>query len=144
MSADPLPRGVRLLVVSTRHSPEELEERLGMRPDATVHAIGPDEVSRRLHREENTWELHEEGTSDADITELIESLYTRARPITERLKELKAEGCTVALRLILRLSPGDPYGAGFAVNRELIEWLNDAGIEFVDVDQYIFPDVDGS
>lgn len=144
MTTDPLPRGVRLLVVSTQHSPEELEKRLGMKPDAAVHAIGPEEVSRRLHREENTWELHEEGTSDADITELIESIYARARPITEKLRELKGEGCTVALRLILRLSPADPYGAGFAVSRELLEWLNDAGMEFVDVDQYIFPDADGS
>jgi len=144
MTTDLLPRRAHLLVVSTRYSPEELEARLGMRPDAAVHAIGPDEISRRRHREENTWELHEEGTSDADITELVESLYARARPITDKLRELKAEGCTVALSLILRLSPADPYGAGFAVSRELLEWLNDAGIEFVDVDQYIFPDADGS
>jgi hypothetical protein len=138
MTTDPLPRRARLLIVSTRHSPEELEERLGMSPDAAVHAIGPDEVSRRLHREENTWELHEEGTSDADITELIESLCARARPITGTLRELKDEGCAVILRLVLRLSPADHNGPGFAIGREIIEWLNEAGIEFIDVDQYIF------
>lgn len=138
MITDPLPRGVRLLVVSTQHSPEELEERLGMKPDAAVHAIGPDEVSRRLHREENTWELHEEGTSDADITELIESLYARALPITRTLMALKDEGCTVILRLVLRFSPADRNGAGFAIDRETIKWLDEAGVEFIDVDQYIF------
>jgi hypothetical protein len=138
MITDPLPRRAHLLVVSTRHSSQELEERLGMKPDAAVDALRPGEVSRRLHRDESTWELHEEGTSDADITELIESLRARALPITGALRALSDEGCTVILSLILRLSPGDPDGAGFAVNRELIEWLNDAGIEFFDVDQYIF------
>jgi hypothetical protein len=131
-------RRVHLVVVSTRYSPEELEERLGMRPDAVVHAIGPDVVSRRRHRDENTWELHEEGASDADISDLIESLHARALPITRALMALKDEGCTVILRLALHLSPVDRNGAGFAMDRKIIEWLNEAGIEFIDVDQYIF------
>lgn len=138
MTADSLPRRAHLLVVSTQHSARELEERLGMKPDAAVRALGPGEVSRRRHREESTWELHEDGTSDADITDLIESLHARALPVTGALRALKDEGCTVILRLILRLSPADPHGAGFAVSRELIEWLSDAGMEFIDVDQYIF------
>ena len=141
---EPPARRVRLVVVSTRYSPEELEERLGMRPDVVVHAIGPEVVSRRLHRDENTWELQEEGTSDADISELIESLHARALPITRTLMALKDEGCTIILRLVLRFSPADHNGAGFAIDREIIKWLNDAGIEFVDVDQYIFPGIDSS
>jgi hypothetical protein len=138
MTAEPRPRRAYLAVVSTRYSPWDLEQRLGMKPDAAVHAIGPDEPSRRRHRDENTWELHEEGTTDADITDLLESLYSRAAHLTQTLRALKDEGCTVVLRLALRLSPTDASGAGFAITRPLIEWLDKAGIEFVDVDQYIF------
>ena len=79
-----------------------------------------------------------EGASDADISELIESLHDRALPITRTLMALKDEGCTVILRLVLRLSPADDNGAGFAISKEIIKWLNEAGIEFIDVDQYIF------
>jgi hypothetical protein len=109
-----------------------------MKPDVAVHAIGPGEPSRRRHRDENTWELHEEGATDADITDLLESLHDRAAPLTQTLRALKDEGCTVVLRLALRFSPTDASGAGFAITRPLIEWLAEAGIEFVDVDQYIF------
>lgn len=138
MTAESSPRRAYLAVVSTRYSPWDLEQRLGMRPDAAVHAIGPDEPSRRRHRDENTWELHEEGATDADITDLLESLHTRAAPLTPTLRALKDEGCTVVLRLALRFSPADASGAGFVITRPLIEWFGEAGIEFVDVDQYIF------
>jgi hypothetical protein len=138
MTVEQFPRRAQLLVVSTRHTARELEDRLAMQPDAAVEASGPSDVSRRGRHDESTWELHEEGTSDADVTELLESLHTRALPITGSLKVLNEEGCTIILRLILRFSPADAHGAGFAVTRPLIKWLNDAGIEFIDVDQYIF------
>lgn len=109
-----------------------------MKPDSAIQALEPGEVSRRRHREETTWELREEGTSDADITDLIESLHVRALPITGTLRALKDEDCAIILRLILRLSPADPHGAGFAVSRNIMGWLNDVGIEFIDVDQYVF------
>lgn len=131
-------RRARLVVVSTRHTPMELEQRLGIEPDAVTRAVEPGELSRRLHRDENTWELHEDGSADTDITDLLESLHARALPVTRTLRALKDEGCTVVINLVLRLSSGDAGGAGFAITRPLIEWLDEAGIEFVDVDQYIF------
>lgn len=125
------------MVVSTRHTPEELEQRLGIKPDAVIRAVGPDELSSRLHRDENTWELHQDDSADADIADLLESLRARCLPATKTLRALRDEGCTVVVNLILRLSPGDA-SAGFVITRPLIEWLDEAGITFVDVDQYIF------
>jgi len=138
MTAEPSTRRAYLTVVSTHHTPWDLEQRLGVAPDAATHAVAPDEPSRRRHRDENTWELHEEGASDADITDLLESLHARAASLTPKLRALKDEGCTIVLRLSLRFSPADVSGAGFAITRPLIEWLDEARIEFVDVDQYIF------
>lgn len=123
--------------MSTRHTPEELEQRLGIKPDAVTRAVGSDELSSRLRRDENTWELHEDGLADADVTDLLEALHARALPATRTLRVLRDEGCTVVINLVLHLSPGDHVGA-FTITRPLIEWLEEAGITFVDVDQYIF------
>lgn len=107
MTAEPSPRRAYLVVVSTRHTPWDLEQRLGMAPDIGTHAVGPDEPSRRLHRDENTWELHEEGASNADVTDLLESLHARAAHLTATLRTLKDEGCAIVLRLSLRFSADD-------------------------------------
>jgi hypothetical protein len=75
------------------------------------------------------------GTSD--ISDQIEALYTRVRPITDTLKELRAESCKVILRIILYLSSRDQQGAGFAINDRLLQWMVEVGVAFVDVEQYI-------
>jgi len=138
MAAQPLPRRVHLVVVSTRYTPEELSDRLNMQPDAAVPAREPNQgsASGRLAKE-NTWELRVGGPSSSDINVLLESLYGRLLHITERLKALSSEGCQVILRIILYLSPTDEHGAGFAMSGSLIKWLDVVGIEFVDVEQYI-------
>jgi hypothetical protein len=109
-----------------------------MRPDAVVHEGEQNQVSAPgRSASENTWELHEGGTSDSDISILLDSLYARVLPITESLKALKNEGCKIILRIILYLSANDQQGADFVIGRPLVEWLDAVGADFVDVDQYI-------
>jgi hypothetical protein len=105
----------------------------GVRPTASGH----NDRIRSLGIGESHWELYEDGTSSSDISELLGRLYSRIRLGTEVLKAMKADGCKVILRLVMYLSPGDEQGAGFVVSEELLNWINEVGVDFVDVDQYI-------
>jgi hypothetical protein len=128
-------RQVRLVIVSSTHTPGELSDHLGMRADASSAA---DETGRNSSARESAWELHESGTDGSDITDLIESLHARALPLAERLITLKDAGAKIILRFVLYLSPGDDWGAGFVIDRSELEWIEALGIEFIDVAQYIF------
>ena len=138
MAREPAPRRVHLLVVSGQHSPSELSDRLNLRPDVAVQAGKVPEASVFGHAaKENTWELHEDGPSTADISALLESLYNRISPVRQAMQELRNDGCRIILRIILYVSPTDPEGSGFVIAGEFIKWLSDVGVNFIDVDQYV-------
>jgi hypothetical protein len=132
-------RIVKLVVVSDKHDPVELASRLGVAPDESTR-IGEVGGASQLGRpaKENSWELHECGANSADLSELLDNLFGRSRTLEMPLKQLKAEGCTVILRIVMRLSPNDPHGAGYAIDGSMISWLAGVGVDFIDVDQYLY------
>ena len=137
MVKESLYRRVRLLVVSTKRTPEELASYFDMPTDRAVLAGEHQGYASSAAAAENIWELQEAGSSNSDISDLLEALYARALPLTKQLREIKNQDCTVILRIILYLSANDEHGGGFVISQPILEWMNVIGIDFVDVDQYV-------
>jgi hypothetical protein len=130
---------VKIVVVSADRSAEEIAARLGIQSDTSGCATNPPIGSQyRRHVQENVWELCESGADDSDISELLERLYERSRSLARPLTELRADGCKLILRIVLHLLPEDTGATGFVIDGSYITWLASVGIDFIDVDQYVY------
>jgi hypothetical protein len=136
MVDEPQRRSVKLYIGSTLLSPEEMSRVIGVRPDFS-RVMGEKQPITGQPARENVWSICVEGDSDADISELLEVLYHRAISLSDALRKLTNEGCSIVLSVVLYLSATDDGSAGFAVPAEIIKWMDAIGVEALDVDQYV-------
>jgi hypothetical protein len=128
---------VQLVIASDSIEPAEMSRVLGIKPDRETW-IGqvPQGFGRRRPALDNSWEIRESGDSSADISALIDALFTRVQPVAEGVRQLRDRGCRVIVSVVLYVAPGDPTGSGFSLGATNIEFLSSTGAEF-EVDQYI-------
>jgi hypothetical protein len=85
----------------------------------------------RIPARQSSWEIREDADS---VAEAIERLFRRLRPAQNRLRELRALGCSARFSIVQRVMPDSDLG--FAIDAEDVRLLTDAGA-FIDVDQYV-------
>ncbi len=78
----------------------------------------------------SSWEIYEDADS---VTEAVERLFRRLRPLQDSLRELVGLGCSAAFYIVQRLVPGGDLG--FAIDAGDLQLLAAVGA-FIDVDQY--------
>uniref|UniRef100_A8LVS0 DUF4279 domain-containing protein n=1 Tax=Salinispora arenicola (strain CNS-205) TaxID=391037 RepID=A8LVS0_SALAI len=85
----------------------------------------------RIPARRSSWEIRE--TADS-ITEAIENLLRRLRPVRDELRELRNLGCSARFSIVQQVVPDSDLG--FAIDVEDVRLLADVGA-LIDVDQYI-------
>jgi hypothetical protein len=84
----------------------------------------------RIPARQSSWEIREDADS---VTEAIERLFRRLRPVRDKLRELRDLGCSARFSIVQRVVPESDLG--FAIDAEDVRLLADAGA-FIDIDQY--------
>ena len=125
-----------LVVVSSKLSVSEISDIVGVQPDlcrelGSVRTDAPIAVPAG----ETSWELTERHDRSAPLSDLVDRLALRIFPLADRFIRLRDRGCGIKLELVQWISPGDPVGPGFSLDKDLIEFLSRVGA-VVDVDQY--------
>jgi uncharacterized protein DUF4279 len=121
---------------------DQISDVTGVQPDRAVTKgeVDPCSVTGRPAKW-TMWRLIEQGSSSADISELVSALHRRISPIVPGLKKLRQSGCDIVFQFALYHSYADEGGRGFALEAPLLKSLADIGAS-VDVDQYVPPDDD--
>lgn len=131
------PRSVHFVIAGGARSPDELTEILGIAPDDISYEgqarVG---VKRPKPARDNSWRIIERGNSDADVSELLESIYLRLRSVASKLRPLRDEGWAIVVRVVVYVSEFDEVSASFVLDAEMIALLRDIGA-FFEVDMYV-------
>lgn len=90
----------------------------------------PEGRDARLAAKESSWEIREDADS---VSEAVERLFRRLRPLRDNIRELCDLGCLTKFAIVQYFAPESDLG--FAIDSEDVQLLADLGA-FIDIDQY--------
>ncbi|WP_405805991.1 DUF4279 domain-containing protein [Streptomyces sp. NBC_00210] len=127
-------------VVSGTLTPEDITERLGVRPDE-AHAVGSRRRPEHPPRAFTSWIRHAEAPVPEARPEDLEPVVLGWGPgFATALGELAGNGAEVSLVIVQRIEDIESTAAkGIFLGPRLIEWLSSAHAS-LDIDQYIHHD----
>ena len=117
MARQVIPRSVYLAVLSDTMTADQISDFVGVQPDRAVTKgeVAPDSVTGRPFKW-TKWKLLEQGSSSADISQLVSVLHGRILPIAPELRKLRQAGCDIFFQFALYHSPADDGGSGFMLD----------------------------
>lgn len=119
------------VICSELMSVEQMTSIVGHSADFSLAKDAVREGARaRIPARWSSWEIREDADS---VTEAIERLFHRLRPVRDKLRELRNLGCSTTFSIVQRVGPES--NLGFAIDAKDVQLLADAGA-FIDIDQY--------
>jgi hypothetical protein len=131
------PRRAYFVMTGGEQSPDELTDILGVMPDdVTYKGQARSGAKRPRPALENSWKIIERGGSGTDVSVLLEDLYVRLHPITDKIRVFHDTGWTTVVRVVLYVSELDETSSSFLLDGKMIALLNDIGA-FFEADTYV-------